>query len=194
MPPMTPAPSHMQPELVDVDAEGARSAGRRTSRAPRRGRPCAGPTRSSQPPQIAAETPSSTKKNVYIQPRSNWLQLQLVAKSALSVPADFSPKVTAPAEHSASALPSAPSERALQRLPEHREAVGHADAEMDAQRGRRHQPAVEARLGDDALPVEQARSPLAAVGRRSAQARHTRSLGFSLLYQGLDLRLLSAYD
>ena len=29
------------------------------------------------------------------------------------------------------------------------EAVGHADAEMDRQRGRRHQPAVEARLGDD---------------------------------------------
>src|SRR5262245_41389086 len=68
-----------------------------------------GPTRSSQPPQIAAETPSSTKKNVYIQPRSNWLQLQLAANRACSVPADFSPNVTAPAEHSGMGLPSAPS-------------------------------------------------------------------------------------
>ena len=57
---------------------------------------------------MAAETPSSTKKNVYIQPRSNWLQLQSVAVSACSVPIDFSPNVTAPCEHSGSGLPSAP--------------------------------------------------------------------------------------
>jgi len=31
---------------------------------------------------MAAEVPSSTKKSVNIQPRSNWLQLQLVVKSA----------------------------------------------------------------------------------------------------------------
>ena len=43
-----------------------------------------------------------------IQPRSNWLQLQSVAVSALSVPADFSPKVTAPAEHSGKRLAVAP--------------------------------------------------------------------------------------
>src|SRR4029079_16507230 len=67
-----------------------------------------GPACSSQPPQVAAETPSSTKKNVYIQPRSNWLQLQSMAVSAVSVPSDFSAKVTAPCEYSGSALPSAP--------------------------------------------------------------------------------------
>ena len=57
---------------------------------------------------MAAEMPSSRKKNVNIQPRSNWLQLQSVANSAFSVPADFSPNVTAPAEHSGTAFPSAP--------------------------------------------------------------------------------------
>src|SRR4029079_11868240 len=71
-----------------------------------------GPTRSSQCPQVAADTPSSTKKNVYIQPRSNWLQLQSVAVRACSVPIDFSAKVTAPCEHSGSGLPSAPSSAA----------------------------------------------------------------------------------
>ena len=44
-----------------------------------------GPTRSSQPPQMAAEMPSSTKNSVYIQPRSNWVQSQLVVNSALPV-------------------------------------------------------------------------------------------------------------
>jgi hypothetical protein len=36
-------------------------------------------------------------------------------------------------------------ERFRQRQPEHREAVGHADAQVDRERRRRHQPAVEAR-------------------------------------------------
>ncbi len=67
-----------------------------------------GPARSSQPPQMAADTPSSTKKNVYIQPRSNWLQLQSVANRALAVPAAFSENVVAPAEQMGSGLPSAP--------------------------------------------------------------------------------------
>src|SRR4026207_2534181 len=67
-----------------------------------------GPTRSSQPPQMAAEVPSNTKNRVYIQPRSHWLQLQLGVKSACSVPAVFSPNVVAAAEHSGTALPSAP--------------------------------------------------------------------------------------
>ena len=67
-----------------------------------------GPTRSSQPPQMAAEVPSNTKNRVYIQPRLNWLQLQLVAKSACIVSAILSPNVVAAAEHSGTALPSAP--------------------------------------------------------------------------------------
>jgi hypothetical protein len=41
-----------------------------------------GPTRSSQPPQIAADTPSSTKKSVYIQPRLATFQSQVVVKSS----------------------------------------------------------------------------------------------------------------
>jgi hypothetical protein len=36
-------------------------------------------------------------------------------------------------------------DRFRQRQPEHREAIGHADAQVNRQRGRRHQPAVEAR-------------------------------------------------
>jgi hypothetical protein len=45
-------------------------------------------------------------------------------------------------------------ERARQRQPEHAETVCHADAQMNAKRGRRHQPAVEAGFGDDAFLVE----------------------------------------
>src|SRR6202040_2083398 len=41
-----------------------------------------GPTRSSQPPQIAAETPSSTKNNVNIQPMLATRQSQVVVKSS----------------------------------------------------------------------------------------------------------------
>src|SRR5581483_2679321 len=41
-----------------------------------------GPTRSSQPPQIAAETPSSTKNNVNIQPRLATFQSQVVVNSS----------------------------------------------------------------------------------------------------------------
>src|SRR5258708_9022583 len=52
---------------------------------------------------------------------------------------------------------------ARQRQPEHAEAIGHANAEMDAKGGRRHQPAIEPRLGNDAFPVEQPqRGPKAA--------------------------------
>ena len=47
-----------------------------------------GPTRSSQPPQIAAETPSSTKNSVYIQPRLATRQSQVVVNS--SCPSDMS--------------------------------------------------------------------------------------------------------
>src|SRR6516162_7303419 len=41
-----------------------------------------GPTRSSQPPQIAAETPSSTKNNVNIQPMLATRQSQVVVSSS----------------------------------------------------------------------------------------------------------------
>ncbi len=41
-----------------------------------------GPTRSSQPPQIAAETPSSTKNSVNIQPMLATRQSQLVVNSS----------------------------------------------------------------------------------------------------------------
>src|SRR6185437_7675568 len=54
-----------------------------------------GPTRSSQPPQIAAETPSSTKNNVNIQPKSNWVQSQLVANKARPVMPTLPQKVVA---------------------------------------------------------------------------------------------------
>src|SRR5215471_18298728 len=41
-----------------------------------------GPTRSSQPPHCAAETPSTTKNSVYIQPRLATRQLQVVVNSS----------------------------------------------------------------------------------------------------------------
>src|SRR5215468_7909089 len=41
-----------------------------------------GPTRSSQPPQIAADTPRNTKKSVYIQPRLATFQSQVVVNSS----------------------------------------------------------------------------------------------------------------
>ena len=51
-----------------------------------------------------------------------------------------------------------------QRQPEHRKAIGHADAQMDGQSSWRHQPAVEAGFGDDALLGQERR-------RRSRTAR-----------------------
>src|SRR6478672_11844348 len=41
-----------------------------------------GPTRSSQPPQMAAARPSTTKNNVYIQPRLATFQSQVVENSS----------------------------------------------------------------------------------------------------------------
>ena len=66
-------------------------------------------------------------------------------------------------------LPVGTEDGALQRLPEHREAVGHADAEMDAKRCRRHEPAVEPRLGDDPLSRKERRR---SVSRSCAGGRH----------------------
>ncbi|KAG1440286.1 hypothetical protein G6F57_019079 [Rhizopus arrhizus] len=44
-----------------------------------------------------------------------------------------------------------------QRQPEDRKAVGHADAQMDGQGGRRHEPARESRAGDGAFFVKKTR-------------------------------------
>src|SRR5215468_4799364 len=41
-----------------------------------------GPARSSHPPQIAADEPSTTKNSVYIQPRLEMRQSQVVVKSS----------------------------------------------------------------------------------------------------------------
>lgn len=46
-----------------------------------------------------------------------------------------------------------------QGQPEHREAVSHADAEMDGERRRRDQPTVETGFGDDPFAVKQSRLP-----------------------------------
>src|ERR1700743_1485014 len=54
-----------------------------------------GPSRSSQPPQIAAADPSTTKKSVNIQPTSNCVQSQSVAKSAWLVMPTFPQNVVA---------------------------------------------------------------------------------------------------
>src|ERR1700759_409333 len=44
-----------------------------------------GPARSSQPPQSAADEPSTTKNRVYIQPRSLIFQSQVVVTSAAKI-------------------------------------------------------------------------------------------------------------
>jgi hypothetical protein len=46
---------------------------------------------------------------------------------------------------------------ARQRQPEHAEAVGHADAEVDTQRRGRHQPTIEPGSGDNPLAIENTR-------------------------------------
>ena len=50
-------------------------------------------------------------------------------------------------------------DRARQRQPEHAEAIGHADAQMNAKRRRRHQPAIEAGLCDRVLAIENPSPP-----------------------------------
>lgn len=45
-----------------------------------------GPARSSQPPQVAAEMPSSTKNRVYIQPSVEIFQSQVVVNSSWKKP------------------------------------------------------------------------------------------------------------
>ena len=47
-------------------------------------------------------------------------------------------------------------DRARQRQPENAEPISHADTEMNGERGGRHEPAIEAWLGDDAFAVKDA--------------------------------------
>src|SRR5687768_15948703 len=113
MPPMIPEPSHISQSwwVCAPSAEIKRPPHQHIAETTPALR---GPARSSQPPHVAAERPSITKKNVYIHPRPNWLQLQSVAKSPRSVAAPFSTNVIAPAEQlgrtcDPSALVNAPS-------------------------------------------------------------------------------------
>ena len=75
-----------------------------------------------------------------------------------------------------------------QRQPEHAEPVGHADAEMDRERGRRNQPAVEA---GPATMRSRSRRPGARAKSVSVPAEvnpvpfFLRSLQFQLLFGGL---------
>src|SRR2546427_3831306 len=81
MPPITPLPSHnshnwwvMMPIAPSTRPPHQHSADTKPA--------LRGPTRSSQPPQIAAETPSSTKNSVNIHPRLATFQSQLVVTSS----------------------------------------------------------------------------------------------------------------
>ena len=74
-------------------------------------------------------------------------------------------------------------EGALQRLPEHREAVCHADAQVDAQGGGRDKPAVEAGPGDDALSGEQRRAGIPhACGTGHGRSLPPKSLFFDVAH------------
>ena len=101
-----------------------------------------GPARSSQPPQSAAEEPSTTKNNVYIQPRSPIVQSHVV--------------LTRGREQAlvGTGVGLADPDRARQRQPEHAEAVSHADAQMDRQRAGRHQPTIIPRPRNGPGPIE----------------------------------------
>src|SRR5438445_7507553 len=81
MPPITPLPSHnshnwwvMMPIAPSTRPPHQHSADTKPA--------LRGPARSSQPPQIAAETPSTTKNKVYIQPMLATFQSQVVVNSS----------------------------------------------------------------------------------------------------------------
>src|SRR3954469_17384054 len=83
MPPITPEPSQrihswwvMMPIAPSTRPPHQHSAETRPA--------LRGPERSSQPPQIAAAEPSSTKNRVYIQPRLLIFQSQLDANSSVN--------------------------------------------------------------------------------------------------------------
>ena len=71
------------------------------------------------------------------------------------LPIACSGKQLAPKAHIGTALNGFLDAQGLaQRQPEHREAVGHANAQVNSQRCRRHQPPVEAGAGNDAFLVQ----------------------------------------
>src|SRR6185369_5293360 len=99
MPPITPEPSSIsQNWCVDTpSAEISMPPHQHTALTTPALR---GPTRSSQPPQIAAELPRSTKNIVYIQPSVEIFQSQLVMNSSCRKP-------TSAAHFTDSLMPSA---------------------------------------------------------------------------------------
>src|SRR5262245_20205135 len=67
---------------------------------------------------------------------------------------------------------------APQRQPENAEAIGHADAEMDRERGRRHEPAVVTRRRNDVRLVEKADTIARGHGLFSSRHAAPPELGF----------------
>jgi hypothetical protein len=63
-------------------------------------------------------------------------------------------------------------DRPRQRQPEHAEAIGHADAEMDGERCRRDQPSVEAGPSDDPRAIEKSVRTPADTGGNTVSDRH----------------------
>ena len=121
-----------------------------------------GPTRSSQPPKTAAEMPRKTKNSVYIQPSMLIFQSQFVVTSCWRKPIS-----------AGQATGCGDADGPAQRQPEDAEAVGHADGEVDRERGRRDQPAVESGLGDDPFAVEKTgHQHLQGVGQGSGDGIH----------------------
>src|SRR6516162_314074 len=81
MPPITPEPSHIIQSwwLITPTAEISMPPHQHSAATTPALR---GPARSSQPPQTAADDPSTTKNSVYIQPRLDTRQSQAVVKSS----------------------------------------------------------------------------------------------------------------
>ena len=141
-PPITPEPSHISQRADGRKyrwlQEGATAWQRRQRHQPYR----AGALEPATP--MAADTPRITKNNVYIQP--------MLANS----PVAGCREQFLDERNVGTRLCCRHTERARQRQPEHRKAVGHTDAEMDAERRRRHQPAIEPFRGDDAFAIQDA--------------------------------------
>src|ERR1700754_1835418 len=77
---MTPEPSHMSHSwcVITPIAEITSPPHQQTAHTPPA---LPRPARSSHPPQVAAEIPSSTKKSVYVHPSMEIFQSQVVVKS-----------------------------------------------------------------------------------------------------------------
>ena len=86
MPPMTPEPTHSIHSWCVFTPIAEMSNPPHQQRAATNPA-LRGPARSSQPPHRAAEEPRSTKKSVYIQPRSATFQSQPVVNSDVMMPA-----------------------------------------------------------------------------------------------------------